>query len=246
MKISANGASLLLCTSVFYVLFHFCAAVPLYIVADTGELVDYPPEDVVALWPLPNGECADSVDAQLVEHSGRYTIAEWVYDANDYEDWGAFGTRAAIYDLATLVDYAYTQGVWHHPRDCDEIRRLVLSQIIKPATHQLNLQGRGTFTARMHGLVIDLLCRPRNSQEFETCTTQQISIIGNMVAQGKRPVPKHKKKRSSISADTPIGGGRSYNDEIQIRTKQGSKVRLISKEKHDSSGEDQQQHRPQN
>lgn len=201
------------------------SAVPLYIVASTGELVDYAPEDVVALWPLPNGECADSVDAQLVEHSGRYQIAEWVYDANDYEDWGAFGTRAAIYDLAALVDYAYTQGVWHHPRDCDEVRRLVLSQILKPATSQMNLQGRGTFTARMHGLVVDLLCRPRNSQEFETCTTQQISIIGKMVAQGKRPIPKTKKRRGSAADDDTTSA-------TAFETNRGSKVRLLSKEKH--------------
>lgn len=187
---------------IFLFLFLFIAgscAKTLYISAETGALTETPPvpdpvlngmkrvqrgvATVTALWvdnpswhtnsPL----CSESVDAYLNQQNEKLMIPQWAIFPQYGADQGSAEILIEIDDLETFVSYAFTQGVWLVPDDCQSIWDQILKKVVVPLINSINTQDYPTLTARANGLTIALMCKPVDAADWSKCTPDEYHAI---------------------------------------------------------------------
>lgn len=121
-------------------------------------------------WQSTTPLCEDSVDAYFNEQTGQYQIPQWAIFAQDGGGEGSAEIWIQIYDLETFVLYAFNQGIWVNPNNCQEIWDLTLQYIIVPLINNIHLQKRPTLNARDHGVAIYLMCKTVDASEWLVCS----------------------------------------------------------------------------
>lgn len=171
----------------------------LYISAETGTLSETPPvpdptlngmkkmqrgvASVVALWvtnPSWQGNmlvCNDAVDAYFNEQTQLYQVPQWAVFSQQGGDQGSAEILIEIYDLDTFVAYAFTQGVWVNPDNCQAIWDLMLQYVIAPLINGIATQGRPTLTARDNGIAVYLMCKPVDAADWLVCSADDYHKI---------------------------------------------------------------------
>lgn len=151
----------------------------LFINSDTGELSTERPQNI-GLWPNKESSdpyCQEFIDAQYINHDGRYQIDEWIYIEQNYQTYGSIISVVSVYDLKELINYAFNEGIWHEPDNCYSIWQLIKSQIIENAVKSISSQSRPTLTSRYHGLLVDIRCKFNQNSEDLPCTSQMLRQI---------------------------------------------------------------------
>ena len=145
--------------------------------------------DDVALWvsdPAHQGDtpaCQTTVDALYNYPTEKYRIDQWVYLERDIGSLGSMLTKVDIYDLEEFVAWAFDQGVWHDPLDCDAIWSLMLNHIIIPMVQEdIRTQHRPSITARGHGVCVDIECRPNPEAPYVPCDWQYLYENQHIIA----------------------------------------------------------------
>jgi len=171
------------------------STVTVYIDAKSGLLLTQKPLQP-ALWHsevLQKPTCNDYIDAQYVEHTGKYLVEEWVYTEMDYHEYGSYSVSISVYDLQTLVNYAHEQGVWTDENSCSHSWEIMLEHVLRPLSALIGQQERnGRLSARQHGVAITMLCRLPRETTSQVCTPNLLTDITNGRKQTRR------KKRDGI------------------------------------------------
>lgn len=164
----------------FFFLIATVRAIPMYVNARTGELtpafsVDgtmYDPPAVFGKWPLPDGKCSNTLDAQLIASIGIYQVNEYVYNKMNFGSW-AQASSFTFEDLQRAVLWLRSMGLWDIPGDCGHIHHIFNNQIQHALLEQISFQKRPTLTAHYQGIVVDILCWT-NESEDKRCTGEKL------------------------------------------------------------------------
>lgn len=172
-------------------------AIPLWVDGDTGELVMEKPA-VIGLWPDENGHCQETLDGQHIAHSDRYQVDDFMYQEHDFGEYGGLAQQFTLYNAREAALYMHEQGVWAAPHSCSAINHQFLTQIMQPmvndhlrsqvkgvASSTVHSTISGVMSARMHGIVLNLLCKdPRNARlpaeirdEYHVCEAGEVTRI---------------------------------------------------------------------
>lgn len=152
------------------------SAIRVWVDADTGALTLEQPT-TPGLWPNGHGACTESLDAQYMEHDGRYEVWEQIYFPQDYGQSGELATVVNIYDLKKAAVAMHERGVWHANWNCNFVTTDFNQQIVKPLLAATQTQRRSTLTSRLFGFVLEMRCRgPKDFVVDELCDEEDRSL----------------------------------------------------------------------
>lgn len=186
---------------IFWVFLAIVDAKTMYISAETGALSETPvtsdpllnlakrvKRDVSsssqnALWITnPSWEggsplCEIAVDAYFNEQTTQYQIPQWAIYPQHGGDQGSAEIWIQIYDLQAYTLYAFNQGVWVNPDDCQAIWDLTLRYIIVPLVNSIHTQKRPTLNARDNGIAVYLMCKTVDASDWLVCSADDYHKI---------------------------------------------------------------------